>query len=112
MPGGRAGTGLSRFIPSNDGVTPRYQAVGEDGETLEGGLPRSSANIGFGVCMLPSDPRLRCVPGIPYPGLDGDVVTASTSPKSGLRGAAPIFGARSVMDWEAYVLFASVGGFL
>ena len=34
MPAGLEGTGLSRSIPSSEGVTPMYQAVGEDGETF------------------------------------------------------------------------------
>lgn len=61
--GGRLGTVFSVLISSNVGVTPRYQADGDDGEILRG--IRSTGNIGFGLCMLPSEPRLRRGPGIP-----------------------------------------------
>lgn len=34
IPGGRAGTGLSKSMPSREGVTPMYHAVGDEGETF------------------------------------------------------------------------------
>jgi hypothetical protein len=61
--GGRLGMTFSVLISSRVGVTPRYQAEGDDGETRRGGA--SSGNIGLGLCMLPSDPRRRRGPGMP-----------------------------------------------
>lgn len=61
--GGRSGSVFSVLISSNVGVTPRYHAEGDDGETLR--VLRSLENIGFGLCMLPSEPRRRRGPGIP-----------------------------------------------
>ena len=43
-----AGSGLSRSIPSSDGVTPMYQAVGDEGDTFSIILFASSSNIGLG----------------------------------------------------------------
>ena len=61
--GGRLGITFSILISSSVGVTPRYHAEGDDGDTLRG--RRSSGNMGFGLCMLPSEPRRRRGPGIP-----------------------------------------------
>ena len=49
-------------IPSSEGVTPKYQAVGDDGDTLKAMGLLSSGNMGFGLCMLPSEPRRRGMP--------------------------------------------------
>jgi hypothetical protein len=51
--------GLLGLIASNDGVYPRYHAVGDDGDIPEFSSEKVSVNIGFGLCMLPSEPRLR-----------------------------------------------------
>ena len=65
IPGGRLGTVFSILISSNVGMTPRYHAEGDDGETSPASRCGSSGNIGFGLLMLPSDPlRLRGT-GIP-----------------------------------------------
>ena len=48
MPAGRVGTGLSRSMPSREGVTPMYHAVGDDGETFIIIARGSSWNIGLG----------------------------------------------------------------
>lgn len=61
--GGRLGMVFSILISSSVGVTPRYHAVGDDGETLREW--RSAGNIGFGLCMLPSEPRRLRETGIP-----------------------------------------------
>lgn len=63
--GGRFGIIFSILISSNVGVTPRYHADGEDGDTRR--VCISSGNIGLGLCMLPSEPRRRRGPGMPYP---------------------------------------------
>lgn len=54
--------GLFVCIPSSEGVTPEYQAVGDDGDTLKAMGLLSSGNMGFGLCMLPSEPRRRGMP--------------------------------------------------
>ena len=96
MPKGRAGTGLLRSIPSREGVTPMYQAVGDEGETLT--VRGSSWNIGFGWCMLPSDPRLRRGTGMPYPGFESPASAFTTSPNKGFRDESGEVGLRSTMD--------------
>lgn len=63
MDGGRLGTVFSILISSSVGVTPRYHAVGDDGEIFREW--RSTGNIGFGLCMLPSEPRRLRDTGIP-----------------------------------------------
>lgn len=70
---------------SNDGATPKYHAVGDEGDIPESG---SLGNIGFGLCILPSEPlRLRRA-GIPYPGSGELVLTDKTSPnKRGRNGS-------------------------
>lgn len=56
------------FTFSRDGVYPRYQAVGEDGDRPVGGcLIASSTNMGFGACMLPSEPLRVRTAGRPRP---------------------------------------------
>lgn len=55
----RLGICFSVLISSNVGMTPEYQAEGEDGEPSETWRCRSSGNIGLGLCILPSDPLLR-----------------------------------------------------
>ena len=108
IPSGRAGTGLSRSMPSREGVTPIYQAVGDEGDTLLFKSLESSLNIGFGWCMLPSEPLLRRTSGMPYPGSIMPLFAASISPKSGFRAGPLVVGLRSTIDWEAKALFVSV----
>ncbi len=47
-PDGLAGTGLSRSMPSSDGVNPVYHAVGDEGETRPTCISRSSFHIELG----------------------------------------------------------------
>lgn len=95
------GVALFRFIPSNEGVTPKYQAVGDDGEGPWSELAGLSVNIGFGLCMLPSDPRLGLSGGIPYPVLFPPsmlVLTARISPNNGFLALSGVVGLRLVID--------------
>lgn len=59
IPGAWAGMDLSILILSSEGVTPKYKAVGDDGDILKAMGLLSSGNMGFGLCMLPSEPRRR-----------------------------------------------------
>ena len=54
--------------------------------------------------MLPSEPRRRRGPGIPYPTSPELKPTGKTSPKSGLRWNGGFDGFKSVIDWEANAL--------
>lgn len=83
---GRSGIFLSILISSSVGVIPKYHAEGDEGEISGIGRPRSCGNIGFGLCMLPSDPLRRRGPGIPKPGLVWAGLVARISPNKGLRG--------------------------
>lgn len=47
------------FTASKFGVYPRYHAVGDEGDSPTLMSEGASKNIGFGLCMLPSDPRRR-----------------------------------------------------
>ena len=62
---GSSGRALSCLISSRVGACPRYQADGDDGGGLCANLLRSSGNIGFGLCMLPSEPLRRRDTDIP-----------------------------------------------
>ncbi len=62
---GGSGMSFSALISSSVGAAPWYQAVGEDGDASPIWPQRSSGNIGFGLCMLPSDPLRRCGLGMP-----------------------------------------------
>lgn len=55
--GGRWGIDRSILMSSNVELTPKYHAEGDGGDLLR--RVRSSGNIGFGLCMLPSEPRRR-----------------------------------------------------
>ena len=51
---------------SREGVFPRYQAVGEDGDIGVGRCDDSFGNMGLGLCIGdPSDPLRRFARGIP-----------------------------------------------
>lgn len=99
--GGRFGIIFSILISSRVGVKPRYHADGDDGDTRRGWI--SSGNMGFGLCMLPSEPRRRRGPGMPYPTSPGLKLIGKTSPNSGLRWNGGPDGFKSVMDCEANV---------
>jgi hypothetical protein len=92
------------LIASNDGVYPRYQAVGDDGDIPEFNSEKVSVNIGFGLCMLPSEPRLRRGDEMPYPGVRELVFSDTISPNNGFRGARVEDGFKFVNDCEAWEL--------
>ena len=97
--GRRAGIVFSMRICSRVGVTPRYHAEGDGDESLLEEC--SSGNIGFGLCILPSEPRLRRGPKMPYPKPDWPMAFDVTSPKSGLCVAGRLLRLRSTIDCEA-----------
>ena len=103
---------LPVLISSNVGVAPKYHAEGEDGD-LDSRV-RSSGNIGFGLCILPSEPLRRRVVGIPQPKSGWVGLDAKSSPNKGLRSPEPMSGAgtgaRSIIEFEAreFVLSESV----
>lgn len=70
---------------SRDGVYPKYQAVGDEGDIP---LPFSrllSRVFVYGRYMLPSEPLRRGYDGIPYPASLTEVSSASNSPKRSRR---------------------------
>ena len=91
---GNSGICFSVLISSNVGVAPRYQAAGEDGVASSMGLPCSGGNIGFGLCMLPSEPLRRRLTGIPKPGLVWPGLLARISPNKGFRGGMSLTDGR------------------
>jgi hypothetical protein len=97
---GISGIALSCLISSNVGACARYQAEGDDGGGFAADVSFSSGNIGLGLCMLPSEPRLRRGAGIPYPGLTLFRFCNTISPNKGFRGATPLPGLKSVIDCE------------
>ena len=72
---------------SKNGVRPRYHAVGVNGVTPADGS-KGSRKAGFGLGMIPSEPRRRIVDEVPYPGICGLVSIRSGSPRVGRRGIA------------------------
>jgi len=82
IPSGREVVGRSVLTPSKDGVRPIYHAVGDEGDIPESSSFRSLGNIGFGLCMLPSEPLRLRGPGMPYPGSGEFVVTDKISPNN------------------------------
>jgi hypothetical protein len=86
-------------------VYPRYHAVGDDGDSPTLKSENVSVNIGCGLCMLPSEPRLRRGDEMPYPGAREEVFSDIISPKSGLRGGliGGLIGGefKLVKDWDA-----------
>ena len=87
--GGRVaepGVVILPYTASIEGVYPRYHAVGDDGEMPEFRSTLPSRNIAFGLCILPSEPRLRCCEGMRNPASRSVVSRASISPNRGLNG--------------------------
>lgn len=80
----RSGIFFSVLISSSVGVMPTYHAEGDEGEISGIGRPRSCGNIGFGPCILPSDPLRWRGPGIPKPGSGWVGLIANISPNRGL----------------------------
>lgn len=74
--------GRSTLTRSRDGVYPRYHAVGDEGDMPNSPSIRLWENMGFGLCMLPSDPLRRRVAGMPYPASSVFVSSDSISPNN------------------------------
>ena len=91
----------SRLTPSKDGVCPRYQAVGDEGDIADVNPVVFVGNIGFGLCIgEPSDPVLRLARDIPYPVFPTLVAMGRISPNRGLRCGADRVRVRSTRDWK------------
>lgn len=75
-----------RWTASKEVVCPRYHAVGVSGDGPEIADSELSTNAGFGLVMLPTEPRrLRC-DGIPDSDCWTCVLTDNNPPYSARRG--------------------------